>query len=507
MDAKQVLAMIKEKDVKFLDFRFTDPRGKWQHTARMASATDAGSFSDGVMFDGSSIAGWKAINESDMILMPDPATAVLDPFTAQTTLIINCDVVEPSTGQLYARCPRSTAKRAEAYMKSSGIGDTAVFGPELEFFVFDDVRFDVQMQGSFFKLHSSEAPWNTGAEFEGGNMGHRPGIKGGYFPVQPVDSMNDLRAEMMSVATEMGLTMEIHHHEVAPSQNELGFRFDTLVKTADNVQKYKYSLHNVAHSYGKKVHYHRAQGRAQLWQDAALHAEAAVRRQRLGHAHPPVDLEGQQAAVRRIRLCRSLRDGALLHRRHHQARQGAERLLQRQHQLLQARHPGLRGAGAAGLFLAQPLGVVPHPLRVLAQGQARRGPPPRPVGQPLPRLRGDADGRPRRHPEQDPSGRPDGQEPLRPAAGGAVEGPCRRRLAARGTELPRRRPHLPDQGRRVHRRPDRRLHGAQVGRGLRLGAPAGPGRVQDVLLGLSVLRTREGPACGPFFFAQPSRSR
>ena len=143
MDAKQVLAMIKEKDVKFVDFRFTDPRGKWQHTARMASATDEGSFVDGVMFDGSSIAGWKAINESDMILMPDPATAVLDPFTAQTTLIVNCDVVEPSTGQLYARCPRSTAKRAEAFMKSSGIGDTAVFGPELEFFVFDDVRFDV----------------------------------------------------------------------------------------------------------------------------------------------------------------------------------------------------------------------------------------------------------------------------------------------------------------------------------------------------------------------------
>ena len=175
MDAKQVLAMIKEKDVKFVDFRFTDPRGKWQHTARMASATDEGSFTDGVMFDGSSIAGWKAINESDMILMPDPSTAVLDPFTAQTTLIVNCDVVEPSTGQLYARCPRSTAKRAEAYMKSSGIGDTAVFGPELEFFVFDDVRFDVQMQGSFFKLHSSESPWNSGAEFEGGYMAHRPG--------------------------------------------------------------------------------------------------------------------------------------------------------------------------------------------------------------------------------------------------------------------------------------------------------------------------------------------
>lgn len=253
MDAKQVLALIKEKDVKFVDFRFTDPRGKWQHTARMASATDESTFADGVMFDGSSISGWKAINESDMILMPDTSTAVLDPFSAQTTLIISCDVVEPSTGQLYARCPRSTAKRAEAYMKSSGIGDTAVFGPELEFFVFDDVRFDVSMGGSFYKISSIESPYNTGAEYEGGNLAHRPGVKGGYFPVQPVDTMNDLRAEMMTVCTDMGLVMEIHHHEVAPAQNELGFRFDTLVKTADNVQKYKYTLHNVAHSYGKTL--------------------------------------------------------------------------------------------------------------------------------------------------------------------------------------------------------------------------------------------------------------
>src|SRR5579872_3207112 len=249
----KVLEMLTEHSVEYVDLRFTDPRGKWQHTAQHVSTIEEDVFRDGIMFDGSSIAGWKAINESDMILMPDPATAVLDPFTAQTTLIVNCDVVEPSTGQLYSRCPRSTAKRAEAFLKSSGVGDTAVFGPELEFFVFDDVRYDVQMSGSFYRVNSSESPWNTGAEFEGGNMGHRPPIKGGYFPVQPVDSMNDLRAEMMSVATEMGLTMEIHHHEVAPSQNELGFRFDTLVKTADNVQKYKYTLHNVAHSYGKTV--------------------------------------------------------------------------------------------------------------------------------------------------------------------------------------------------------------------------------------------------------------
>ncbi|MEO8559997.1 MAG: glutamine synthetase beta-grasp domain-containing protein, partial [Rhodospirillales bacterium] len=251
--SKKVLDMMKEHDVKFVDFRFTDPRGKWQHTAKTASAVDESVFVDGVMFDGSSISGWKAINESDMILMPDPDSAVLDPFSAQTTLILSCDVVEPSTGQPYARCPRSTAKRAEAFMKSSGVGDTAVFGPELEFFVFDDVKFKVSMEHNFFKIYSSEGPYATGDDFEGGNMGHRPGVKGGYFPVQPVDSMNDLRAEMCSVLTEMGLIVEIHHHEVAPSQNEIGFRFDTLVKTADNVQKYKYTLHNVAHSYGKTL--------------------------------------------------------------------------------------------------------------------------------------------------------------------------------------------------------------------------------------------------------------
>ncbi|TXL76671.1 type I glutamate--ammonia ligase [Vineibacter terrae] len=250
-DAKSVLQMIKEKDVKFVSFRFTDPRGKWQHTAYTAHSVDEGTFSDGVMFDGSSIAGWKAINESDMILMPDASTAVLDPFTAQNTLVLFCDVIEPSTMQGYARCPRATAKRAEAYLKQSGIGDTCYFGPELEFFVFDDVKYDVQMRGSFYKLDYAEAPHNTGADIEGGNLAHRPGVKGGYFPVPPVDALMDLRSEMCSVLGEMGLDMMIHHHEVAPGQNELGFGFSTLVSTADNVQKYKYGVHNVAAQWGK----------------------------------------------------------------------------------------------------------------------------------------------------------------------------------------------------------------------------------------------------------------
>ncbi len=218
-DANSVLSQIKEQDVKFIDLRFTGPRGKWQHLAIDAMVVDEDTFSDGIMFDGSSIAGWKAINESDMTLMPDPATAVMDPFSAQSSLVLFCDVLEPSTHEAYARCPRSAARRAEAYLQSSGAGDTAYFGPEAEFFVFDDVRFDVSMHNTFYKIDDSEGPYNSGAEFEGGNTGHRPPIKGGYFPVPPVDAGSDIRAEMISVMREMGLNTEKHHHEVAPSQH------------------------------------------------------------------------------------------------------------------------------------------------------------------------------------------------------------------------------------------------------------------------------------------------
>ena len=208
-------------------------------------------FEDGVMFDGSSISGWKSINESDMILMPDASTAFLDPFAAQATMIIVCDVIEPSTGQSYGRDPRSTAKRAEAYLGNTRIGDTAYFGPELEFFVFDDVKFHLSGTGNSYEVDSEEMPKNTGKSYDTGNMGHRPGVKGGYFPVQPIDSLSDLRAEMLSVLGEVGIVPVIHHHEVAPGQCELGFDFSTLTATADNVQKYKYVVHNVAHSYGK----------------------------------------------------------------------------------------------------------------------------------------------------------------------------------------------------------------------------------------------------------------
>jgi len=250
-DANSVLKQIKEQDIQYVDLRFTDPRGKWQHVTFDASQVDEDFFSEGSMFDGSSIAGWKAINESDMTLLPDPSTAVMDPFTAQSTLILTCDVHEPSTGEPYSRDPRSIAKKAEAYLKQTGVGDTAVFGPEPEFFIFDDVKWSTYQNRTGYEIDSTEGPYNTGTEYDSGNLGHRPGAKGGYFPVPPVDSAQDIRSEILTVMKEMGVTVEKHHHEVAPSQHELGIRFDTLVKTADNLQIYKYCTHMVAHAYGK----------------------------------------------------------------------------------------------------------------------------------------------------------------------------------------------------------------------------------------------------------------
>ena len=254
MSAANVLALIKEQEVKFVDLRFTDTKGKEQHVSVPSHQIDEGFFEDGKMFDGSSIAGWKGINESDMVLMPDASTALLDPFTEETTLIIRCDILEPATMQGYDRDPRSIAKRAEEFLKSSGIADTVLFGPEPEFFIFDDVRFGNTMGGSFFKVDAEEAAWNSATEYEGGNKGHRPGVKGGYFPVAPVDSSQDLRSAMCLILEEMGQVVEAHHHEVATAgQNEIATRFNTMTKKADEVQVQKYVIHNVAHAYGKTV--------------------------------------------------------------------------------------------------------------------------------------------------------------------------------------------------------------------------------------------------------------
>lgn len=252
MSVENVLALIQENEVKFVDLRFTDTKGKEQHISIPAHQIDADFFEEGKMFDGSSVAGWKGINESDMVMMPDASSAVLDPFTEDATLNIRCDILEPATMQGYDRDPRSIAKRAEDYMRATGIADTVLIGPEPEFFLFDDVKFATDMSGSFFKIDDVEAAWNTGSDIEGGNKGHRPGVKGGYFPVAPVDSSQDIRSAMCLIMEEMGLVVEAHHHEVATAgQNEIATRFNTLTTKADEIQVYKYVVHNVAHAFGK----------------------------------------------------------------------------------------------------------------------------------------------------------------------------------------------------------------------------------------------------------------
>ncbi|WP_341659552.1 glutamate--ammonia ligase [Vibrio sp.] len=252
MSVENVLSLIQENEVKFVDLRFTDTKGKEQHISIPAHQIDADFFEEGKMFDGSSVAGWKGINESDMVMMPDASSAVLDPFTEDATLNIRCDILEPATMQGYDRDPRSIAKRAEDFMRSTGIADTVLIGPEPEFFLFDDVKFSTNMSGSFFKIDDVEAAWNTGSDYEEGNKGHRPGVKGGYFPVAPVDSSQDIRSAMCLIMEEMGLVVEAHHHEVATAgQNEIATRFNTLTSKADEIQVYKYVVHNVAHAFGK----------------------------------------------------------------------------------------------------------------------------------------------------------------------------------------------------------------------------------------------------------------
>ncbi|MEJ0094781.1 MAG: type I glutamate--ammonia ligase [Methylocella sp.] len=249
--AHDVLKAIKDQDVKYVDFRFTDPRGKWQHVTFDITMIDEDIFSEGTMFDGSSIAGWKAINESDMLLMPDPATAVIDPFFAAPTMVIICDVLEPNSNEPYSRDPRGIAKKAEAFVTSSGVGDAVFVGPEAEFFVFDDIRFRADPYNTGFVIDSSELPSNSDTPYEGGNLGHRIRTKGGYFPVPPQDSAQDMRGEMLAAMAAMGAKVEKHHHEVASAQHELGLKFGPLTKMADDLQVYKYCIHQVAQSYGK----------------------------------------------------------------------------------------------------------------------------------------------------------------------------------------------------------------------------------------------------------------
>ncbi len=250
---KKALDLMKAEEVEYVDIRFCDPRGKLQHVTLVADLVDEDFFEEGFMFDGSSIAGWKSIDQSDMKLIPDASSVYIDPFYAEKTMCVHCNVVEPDTGEAYSRDPRGTALKAEAYLKASGIGDTAYFGPEAEFFIFDDVRYSVTPAKVAYQIDAEAAAWNTDAEVEMGNLAHRAGHKGGYFPVNPVDEAQDLRGEMLSTMKRMGMKVDKHHHEVATCQHELGLIFGGLTEQADNILKYKYVIHNVAHAYGKTV--------------------------------------------------------------------------------------------------------------------------------------------------------------------------------------------------------------------------------------------------------------
>ena len=448
--SEKTLKMIKDNDVKWVDLRFTDPRGKEQHTTFPAGVVTKDTIEEGFMFDGSSIAGWKAINESDMILLPDDETPVIDPFRDETTLNLRCDIIEPGTMQPYSRDPRSIAKAAEAYLKSSGIGDTAYFGPEAEFFIFDDVRWKVHMSGASYAISSEEAAWESNEGYESGNMGHRPRIKGGYFPVPPVDSAADIRNAMCSTMAAMGLPIEVHHHEVATAcQNEIGVRFNTLVKKADELQIYKYVVHNVAHAYGKT---------------ATFMPKPLVGDNGSGmHVHQSISKGGKNlfhgdayAGLSEI--------GAVLHRRHHQARALAERLHELQHQLVQAPGAGLRSAGVARVLRAQPFCVDPHSVH--SGGESARLPNrsavPGQHGESVPGVRGDDDGGPRRHQKQDSPRRSVRQGPLRPGTGRAGRRADRGVVTGTGARLLGRRPRIPEGRRRVHRRYDRLVHRAEA---------------------------------------------
>jgi len=252
MSAKDILKRIKDEELEFVDLRFSDTLGKEQHVTLPASQIDEDMLAEGKMFDGSSIVGWKGINESDMVLMPDTEAAFVDPFSEYATLNLRCDVLEPDTLQAYNRCPRSLAKRAEAYLAASGVADAAFFGPEPEFFVFDDVRWKNDISGCSYQIDSEEASWNTHKEYSDGNIGHRPRIKGGYFPVPPVDSLADLRSLMCATLEASGIPVEVHHHEVGTAgQCEIGTKFNSLTRKADELLILKYIVQNVAHLHGK----------------------------------------------------------------------------------------------------------------------------------------------------------------------------------------------------------------------------------------------------------------
>ena len=414
---KNVMKMIKDSDVKFVDFRFTDPRGKWQHVTFDVSMIEEDTFAEGQMFDGSSIAGWKAIHKSDMCLMPDPASACIDPFFAETTLVLVCDVLEPTTGEPYSRDPRGIAKRAEAMVKSTGVGDTVYFGPEPEFFVFDDVKYKAEPYNTGFKLNSIEFPTNSDTEYEGGNTGHRIWTKKGYFPVPPQDSVQDMRSEMLAAMARMGAKVEKHHHEVASAQHEIGLKFSPLTVMADYLQIFKYCVQQVAQVYGKTACFMPKP----IYGDngSGMHCHQSIWKNGkpvfAGNKYSDLSdtcLQYIAGVIKRAKVINAFTNPTT---------NSYKRLV-----------PGFE-APVLRLFGAQPIGLLPHPLYDEPEGEARRSALPRSARQPLSGLRGHArDGGPRRHQEQVRSGRGHRQRPLRSAAQGTEENSDGVRIAPAG---------------------------------------------------------------------------
>jgi glutamine synthetase len=443
-DAGSILKLIEEKEIEWVDLRFTDPKGKWQHLSMVASALDEDQLTDGLMFDGSSIEGWKAINESDMILKPDLEASYVDPFSATPMLILFCDIVEPSTGELYGRDPRSTAKRAEAYLKNTGVGDTVYVGPEAEFFMFDDVRFEDSYAASYFKVDDIELPTNSGHEYENGNLAHRPRAKGGYFPVAPVDSAMDIRAEMVSTMLEMGLPMDKHHHEVAASQHELGMTYGGLTQTADRMQIHKYVVHMVAQAYGKTATFMPKPIKGD--NGSGMHVHMSIWK-----GGNPLFAGNGYAGL--SETCLYFIGGVIKHAKALNAftnptTNSYKRLVPG----FEARCCWLIPAATAPPPAASPTARARRPSGSSSASRRDR--------QPLSRLCCDPDGGPRRHPEPPPPGDPMDKNLYDLPPQELADVPDGLRLASGSASRASQGPRLPDQRRRVQRRPDRRLYGA-----------------------------------------------
>ena len=434
-----VVKFIKEEKVEIVDLRFMDFPGLWQHFSVPPREIEEETFEEGLGFDGSSIRGWQAINESDMLVKPVPETAFLDPFLAAKTLIMICNICDPVTGEDYTRDPRNIARKAENYLKSLGLADTAYFGPEAEFFIFDDIRFDQNEHEGYYHIDSVEGRWNTG-RVESPNLGYKPRYKEGYFPVPPTDSQQDIRSEMVLTLEKMGIRVEAQHHEVATGgQAEIDMRFMPLVEMADKLLMYKYVIKNTARKHNKTVTFMPKP----LFNDngSGMHTHLSLWK---GGENL---FAGDEYA--------GLSDMALLRdRRSPEACAVAAGLHEPDHEQLQAARPRVRGAGEPGLLEAKPKRGHSNPdVLHLAQGEAHRVPLPGPELQPVPGLFGHADGGHRRHPEQDRPGR------VRSTRTSTIFRPrnwprCRRHPGSlrEALECARSRPRLPAQGRRVHRR-------------------------------------------------------